>query len=86
MQIFNEELQSIHGELQNANGELRTAHSQVRGWRDGLAQSDDGMQTLLNGMNIATIFLDQKLQTKRSAAEVIKLVEEVTSGEEAATA
>jgi two-component system CheB/CheR fusion protein len=74
LQSANEELETSKEEMQSLNEELQTVNAQLQGRLDDLAQSDDDMQNLLNSMNIATIFLDQKLQIKRFTAEATKLV------------
>jgi two-component system CheB/CheR fusion protein len=64
MQSLNEELQTVNAELEERNR--------------ALSQANDDMQNLLNSIEVATVFLDDKLAIKRfttQAKKVFSLIE-----------
>jgi two-component system CheB/CheR fusion protein len=90
LQLANEELQSTNEELQSTNEELTTSKEEMQSMNEelqtintelqtkldelSLAQSD--MQNLLNSIEIAILFLDQKLNVRRfteRASEIFSL-------------
>ena len=79
LQSTNEEMETSKEELQSLNEELQTVNAQLQGKLEDLAQANDDIQNLLNSTNIATIFLDQKLNIKRFTAEATKLVKLIPS-------
>ncbi|MFL5730365.1 MAG: CheR family methyltransferase [Cytophagaceae bacterium] len=87
----NEELQSINEELQSSNEELTTSKEEMQSLNEELVavnaelntkmieytQITNDMRNLLDSTQIATIFLDQKLNLKRftpTASKIIKLI------------
>jgi two-component system CheB/CheR fusion protein len=77
LQSTNEELETSKEELQSLNEELQTVNSELQVKNDELAQVNDDMQNLLNGTEIATLFLDRELRIKRfteQARRVVRLI------------
>ena len=77
LQSTNEELNSSKEELQSLNEEMQTVNAELQTKIEDLSQSNDDMKNLLNGIEIATIFLDDDLCVKRFTAEsshVINLI------------
>jgi two-component system, chemotaxis family, CheB/CheR fusion protein len=87
----NEELQSINEELQSSNEELTTSKEEMQSLNEELVavnselntkmteftQITNDMRNLLDSTQIATIFLDQKMNLKRftpPASKIIKLI------------
>ena len=60
----NEELLSMNEELQSANEELETSKEEVQESNEALQRSNTDLENLLASTQIATLFLDQKLQIK----------------------
>ncbi len=54
----NEELRSIVEELQSANEELETSKEEIQAGMEALSRARSDLQNLLDGTQIATIFLD----------------------------
>jgi two-component system CheB/CheR fusion protein len=77
LQSTNEELETSKEEMQSLNEELTTVNSELMGKVDALARMNDDMNNLLNSMQVATIFLDNKLRVKRytdKARDVVRLI------------
>lgn len=64
LQATNEELESSKEELQSLNEELITVNAQLDRKIVELAEASDDLQNLLEGNDIATIFLDTELRIK----------------------
>lgn len=78
LQSANEELETSREEMQSLNEELQTVNAELSSKLDELSHTNDDMQNLLNSTEIATLFLDNKLQIKRfskSATKVFKVRE-----------
>jgi two-component system CheB/CheR fusion protein len=77
LQSANEELETSKEEMQSLNEELHTVNSELQTKVDELSRANDDMKNLLNGTEIATIFLDGDLNIKRfteQARRVIRLI------------
>ena len=77
LQSANEELETSKEELNSLNEELQTLNAELQLKIDELAQVNDDMQNLLNGTDIATLFLDRELRVKRfteQARRVVRLI------------
>ncbi len=63
--------------MQSLNEELQTVNHQLQAKVDELSRANNDMKNLLNSTEIATLFLDSKLQVRRfttQAAKIIKLI------------
>ncbi len=74
LQSTNEELNSSKEELQSLNEELQTVNAELQAKMSELSRSNSDMKNLLNGIEIATIFLDNNLCVKRFTAEADRIV------------
>jgi PAS domain-containing protein len=64
LKASNEELETSKEELQSLNEELRTVNQQLQGKVDELEERTDDMRNLLNGADVATLFLDEHLRIR----------------------
>ena len=88
LQAANEELQSTNEELQSANEEmttskeesqsmneeLQTLNGELQSKLDDLALAQSDMQNLLNSTDIATLFLDSKLNVRRYTDKIQRII------------
>jgi two-component system CheB/CheR fusion protein len=74
LQSTNEELETSKEEMQSLNEELTTVNAELQSKVEDLSQANDDMQNLLNSTEIATIFLDNKLNIKRFTKQARRLV------------
>jgi two-component system CheB/CheR fusion protein len=74
LQSANEELTSSKEELQSLNEEMQTVNAELQSKIEELSQSNSDMKNLLNGTEIATIFLDDDLCVKRFTAQASRVV------------
>ncbi len=74
LQSSNEELNSSKEELQSLNEEMQTVNAELQTKMAELSQSNSDMKNLLNGIEIATIFLDNELGVKRFTPEADRIV------------
>ena len=74
LQSTNEELNSSKEELQSLNEEMQTVNAELQTKMEELSQSNSDMKNLLNGIEIATIFLDNDLGVKRFTPEAARIV------------
>ena len=79
LQSTNEELTTSKEELQSVNEELMSVNAELQGKIDELSWSNNDMKNLLNGTEIATIFLDNDLNVKRFTAQATKIVHLIQS-------
>ncbi len=77
MQSTNEELTTSKEEMQSLNEELQTVNQELQSKVTDLSQANNDMRNLLNSTDIATLFLDEKLNIRRftnRTASIIKLI------------
>jgi two-component system CheB/CheR fusion protein len=77
LQSTNEELETSREEMQSLNEELQTVNSELERKVLELSLARDDLKNLLNGTEIATVFLDTELKIKRyteRAKRVIPLI------------
>ena len=74
LQSTNEELTSSKEELQSLNEEMQTVNAELQTKIEALSQSNNDMKNLLDGTEIATIFLDRDLSVKRFTAQATRIV------------
>jgi len=77
LQSANEELETSREELQSTNEELSTVNSELQNKVDELSKASDDMNNLMAATEIATIFMDTRLNIKcytPAAARIIKLI------------
>jgi len=78
LQSANEELTSSKEEMQSMNEELQTINAELQTKLDDLALAQSDMQNVLNSIEIAILFLDQRFNVRRYtalAASIISLRE-----------
>jgi two-component system CheB/CheR fusion protein len=77
LQSANEELETSKEEMQSLNEELQTVNAELQGKIEELSRANDDMKNLLNGTDIATLFLDLQLNIMRyteQAKHVFRLI------------
>lgn len=79
IQSSNEELETSKEEMQSLNEELTTVNAELQAKVDELSHSNNDMQNLLNGTDIATVFLDYNLCIKRYTKQFTKLIRLIPS-------
>ena len=78
LQSANEELETSKEELQSVNEELQTVNAELKSRVDELSRANSDIANLLEGTQIATVFLDQDLTIKSftpAAKDIFYLVE-----------
>jgi len=78
VQSANEELQTSKEETQSLNEELQTVNAELKEKIRGLEQANDDLLNLMSNIEIATIFLDDRLRVKRftpQARSVARLID-----------
>jgi two-component system CheB/CheR fusion protein len=76
LQSTNEELTTSKEEMQSLNEELQTVNAELQSKIGDFVKADSDMRNLLNSTEIATLFLDRKLNIRRfteSITTIIKL-------------
>lgn len=74
LQSTNEELTSSKEEMQSMNEELQTVNNEMQTRLDDLALAQSDLKTLLNSVDIAILFLDQKLDVRRYTDRAARIV------------
>jgi two-component system CheB/CheR fusion protein len=77
LQSTNEELTSSKEEMQSLNEELQTLNAELQSKVDEFSRVNNDMKNLLDSTDIATLFLDKKLNIRRftfQATKIIKLI------------
>ncbi len=77
LQSTNEELTTSKEEMQSLNEELQTVNAELQSKVDENVRTGNDMKNLLDSTDIATLFLDNKLNVRRftpQAAKIIKLM------------
>ena len=78
LQSTNEELQTAKEETQSLNEELHTVNAELTQKLQSFAQANDDLLNLMNSIEIATIFLDERLRVKRftpQARRIARLID-----------
>lgn len=70
--VSNEELQSTNEELQSGNEELMVVNQEYQTKIQELTDSNNDMSNFFNNTNIATIFLDEKMNVRKFTPAVSK--------------
>jgi two-component system CheB/CheR fusion protein len=73
LQSANEELETSREEMQSLNEELQTVNVELGQRNRALSETNDDMQNLLNSTEVATLFLDDKLQIRRFTTQAKKV-------------
>jgi len=74
LQSANEELNSSQEELQSLNEEMQTVNAELQMKIEELSQSNSDMKNLLNGSEVATIFLNTDLGIKRFTPQATSII------------
>ena len=74
LQSANEELETSREEMQSLNEELSTVNAELQAKVAELSHANDEMQNLLNGTEIATVYLNNELAIERYTNEATKLI------------
>jgi two-component system CheB/CheR fusion protein len=73
LQSTNEELETSKEELQSVNEEIVTVNSELQAKIEQLTSIQNDMKTLLENVNLGTIFLDEHLAIRRFTRETTKV-------------
>jgi two-component system CheB/CheR fusion protein len=79
LQSTNEELTSSKEEMQSLNEELQTVNAELQSKVDDFSRINNDMKNLLNSTDIATLFLDKKLNIRRYTNEATKIFKLIKS-------
>jgi two-component system CheB/CheR fusion protein len=79
LQSTNEELESSREELQSLNEELHTINAELQSKVEELSAAQDDMRNLLNGTQIATVFVDNDQRIRRFTQEATTLINLIES-------
>ena len=73
LQSTNEELTTAKEEMQSMNEELQTVNAEQAARMEELTRASDDLKNLLNGADIATVFLDGDLKVRRFTTGTTRL-------------
>lgn len=79
LQSSNEELVTSKEEMQSLNEELQTINAQLQTKLDDLSRASNDLNNLLNSMEIATVFLDNRLNIRRFTSNCTNLFKLINS-------
>jgi two-component system CheB/CheR fusion protein len=79
LQSTNEEVMTSREEMQSLNEELLTVNAELRTKNEELSNTTDDMKNLLDGTEIATIFLDNNFDIKRFTPSITQFVNLIQS-------
>ncbi len=79
LQSTNEELMSSKEEMQSLNEELQTLNAELQSKVDDFTRVNNDMKNLLNSTDIATLFLDSKLNIRRFTLQAVKIFKLIKS-------
>ena len=74
LQSTNEELTTSKEEMQSLNEELQTVNVEMQSKISDFVQANNDMKNLLNSTDIATLFLDKKLNIRRFTDQITKII------------
>ena len=74
LQSTNEELTTSKEEMQSLNEELQTVNAELQSKVDELSRVSNDMKNLLNSTDIATLFLDNRINVQRFTPQAAKLI------------
>ncbi len=74
LQSTNEELTTSKEEMQSLNEELQTVNAELQAKLEELSRASDDMKNLLDSTDIATLFLDEKLNVRRFTAQATNII------------
>ena len=78
LQSTNEELTTSKEEMQSMNEELQSVNGELQSKVDDLSWTNNDMKNLLNSTEVATVFLDERLNLRRftdHATDLFKLIQ-----------
>jgi len=75
----NEELMSSKEEMQSLNEELQTLNAELQSKVEDFTSVNNDMKNLLNSTEIATLFLDKKLNIRRFTLQAVKIFKLIKS-------
>ena len=79
LQSTNEELTTSKEEMQSLNEELQTVNAELQSKVDEFSRVNNDMKNLLNSTDIATLFLDKKLNIRRFTNQATKIFKFIKS-------
>ena len=79
LQSTNEELMSSKEEMQSLNEELQTLNAELQSKVDDFTRVNSDMKNLLDSTDIATLFLDKKMNIRRFTIQAVKIFKLIKS-------